>query len=278
MASVEKDAYVHRREDAVRLETLMQIVSVDDGGVVVSRVGGGVPELLSGSAEEFLDEFAVIPASDVEEMLGRFEPISVNATDEDDLPMHGYSNGALWNGWEVPWFTLEEIERSRFEGILSEPGWNSYVKFLLDDVTGVLYEISDQENRGFSGLDEQEMLEQLRRLLHAARGFRPVPPPFRSDHEMTVRVCCSTPGCRRTTKPGRFSEWVCQKCYDRVPQALKREHVEAKRLLRSARRRAGDDAGREEAWERADAAWQAVRAAARGGIPDEAVLRSMGVV
>jgi hypothetical protein len=96
----------------------------------------------------------------------------------------------------------------------------------------------------------------------------------------TERLHCQTPGCRRTRKPfGGYGEWVCQKCYDKVPPTTRREHVEAKRALRKvARRRDVPDADKEQAWLRTEAAWAALKAAARGGLPDSDVLRQMGVI
>jgi hypothetical protein len=54
--------------------------------------------------------------------------------------------------------------------------------------------------------------------------------------------------------------------------------VEAKRHLRSvARRKNVSEADKGLAWLRAEAAWNAVKAAARGGLPDDEVLRQLGV-
>jgi hypothetical protein len=95
-----------------------------------------------------------------------------------------------------------------------------------------------------------------------------------------ARLHCQTPGCRRTRKGfGGYDEWVCQKCYDKVPPTTRREHVEAKRVLRKiVRKHDVPDADRESAWLRTEAAWIAVKDAARGGLPDDDVLRQMGVV
>lgn len=93
------------------------------------------------------------------------------------------------------------------------------------------------------------------------------------------RLHCCTPGCRRTRKPfGGFSEWVCQKCYDRVPTSTRREHTDAKKDLRIKARRT-DKTHEEilEAWNRSQAAWGAVKQAARGGLPDDNVLKEIGV-
>lgn len=92
------------------------------------------------------------------------------------------------------------------------------------------------------------------------------------------RLHCQTPGCRRSTKPAKYTQWVCQKCYDRVPDTTRREHVEAKKALRLLARRRGttqDDIYT--AWNRAEAAWMAVKEAARGGLPDEDFLRHIGL-
>jgi hypothetical protein len=93
-----------------------------------------------------------------------------------------------------------------------------------------------------------------------------------------TRLHCQTPGCRRTRKEANFSEWVCQKCYVWVPPATRREHVEAKKALRMIARRNAPYEQREAAWVRADAAWTALKTAARGGLPDDDVLRQMGIV
>lgn len=94
------------------------------------------------------------------------------------------------------------------------------------------------------------------------------------------RLHCQTPGCRRTRKGFcGYTEWVCQKCYGRVPPSTRREHVEAKRALRSlARRQDTSDADKVRARRRGEAAWIAVKEAARGGLPDSDILREMGVI
>jgi hypothetical protein len=94
------------------------------------------------------------------------------------------------------------------------------------------------------------------------------------------RLQCATPGCRRTRKEfSGHTEWVCQKCYDRVPRETKREHGEAKRSLkRIARLKASTEDDVRSAWARSQMAWVAVKEAARGGLPDDDVLREIGVV
>lgn len=49
---------------------------------------------------------------------------------------------------------------------------------------------------------------------------------------MGNRLPCSVPGCRRTTKPGRFTEWICQKHWSSVPAADRRLWTAAKRRWR----------------------------------------------
>ncbi|NTF18069.1 hypothetical protein G6L37_06600 [Agrobacterium rubi] len=93
------------------------------------------------------------------------------------------------------------------------------------------------------------------------------------------RLHCQTPGCRRTRKACGYAQWVCQKCYEKVPAATRREHVEAKKVLRMKSRR--QDRNREEiveAWNRSQTAWAAVKDAARGGLPDEDFLMHIGLV
>jgi len=92
------------------------------------------------------------------------------------------------------------------------------------------------------------------------------------------RLHCQTPGCRRTRKPFGYGEWVCQKCYDRVPAATRREHVEAKKALRmKARRKDKTHDEIVQAWNRSQVAWAAVKEAASGGLPDDDFLRHIGV-
>lgn len=46
------------------------------------------------------------------------------------------------------------------------------------------------------------------------------------------RLPCVVPGCRRTTKAGRFDEWVCAKHWSAVPAADRRRYTAAKRRWR----------------------------------------------
>jgi hypothetical protein len=92
-----------------------------------------------------------------------------------------------------------------------------------------------------------------------------------------ARHSCQTPGCKRTLKYRGYTEWVCQKCYSRVPPAIKREHTEAKKNLRKVVRKGNHDEI-VAAWNRAEAAWMAVKDSARGSLPSDDVLRHIGVL
>lgn len=59
---------------------------------------------------------------------------------------------------------------------------------------------------------------------------------------LTDRVCCSVPGCRRTRKPGPYSEWVCADHWRAVPQIDRRTY--------SQLRRKGWDETAAEQWDR----------------------------
>jgi hypothetical protein len=95
------------------------------------------------------------------------------------------------------------------------------------------------------------------------------------------RLHCAVSGCRRTrlNKDPVYYEWVCQKCYVIVPAAIRCEHKSAKAEIRKLRRARCDDVVRvEAAFTRADAAWEALLNSASRGLPDEQVLREMGIV
>lgn len=93
------------------------------------------------------------------------------------------------------------------------------------------------------------------------------------------RLHCSTPGCRRSRRNEGpvFTEWVCQKCYDRVPPVVRAEHKAAKAVLRKLRR-TRDFETLEAAFMRTDAAWEAVKRCARGGLPNDEELREIGLL
>lgn len=95
------------------------------------------------------------------------------------------------------------------------------------------------------------------------------------------RLHCSVSGCKRTrlNKEPVYYEWVCQKCYGPVPTPIRNEHKNAKAEIRKLKRaRCADMAIVEAAYRRADAAWKALVESAAGGLPDERVLRDMGLI
>lgn len=49
---------------------------------------------------------------------------------------------------------------------------------------------------------------------------------------MRARIRCCVPFCRRTTKAGRFGEWICAKHWPLVPASLKRRRAELRRIAR----------------------------------------------
>jgi hypothetical protein len=95
------------------------------------------------------------------------------------------------------------------------------------------------------------------------------------------RLHCRVDGCRRTrlNKDPTYYEWVCQKCYGPVPAPIRSEHKNAKAEIRKLKRaRCEDMTVVEAAYRRADSAWEAVVNSAAGGLPDELVLRDMGLL
>lgn len=89
------------------------------------------------------------------------------------------------------------------------------------------------------------------------------------------RLPCCVPYCGRTTRSGKFSEWVCGNHWRAVGATTKARHHVARREVRKAGTRWVHEEGSSEwkrvvaVWDEADLAWQAARA--------EAIEAGMGI-
>lgn len=101
-------------------------------------------------------------------MRSAVEPINVCLGDD---PAHealgGYTNGRLWNGWQVPYFTLETINSAmEVGGFLEARRMNAVSRFLHLPQSNQLLEIEDWDGGEFT---KEPDLEKVREI--ALRGI-----------------------------------------------------------------------------------------------------------
>jgi hypothetical protein len=94
------------RPDAVVTVTEFDVTS---GTVRFHPEGGGFQK--SGPLELFLATYAHVAPSARMNSLGRYRPAAFTV-DGEGAPMPGYTNGQLWNGWQIPLFRREVIEQA----------------------------------------------------------------------------------------------------------------------------------------------------------------------
>lgn len=126
-------------------EIYAPISNQDDVGtfVVVDKRNDGFVHLhpkfggfnFSMSEEVFGDKFTIVTPERYADLADRYSPIMCAYDDgESGLPMLGYTNGELWNGWEKPLFTGDELLASTQYGLFSlNKRWSQIV---VDQETG----------------------------------------------------------------------------------------------------------------------------------------------
>lgn len=141
--------YYANKKHPVRLPDLILATEKDDGFVHYHRAGGGF--MYKRTPESFLEEFAVVPRDEVEAMLARFKPAQFSLGD-DDATIDGFTNGDVWNGWEMPYLTKAAIEEATaVGGFLADKGMDRVSKFLYIPETNDILEVSLYDGGEFSG-------------------------------------------------------------------------------------------------------------------------------
>lgn len=135
--------YFIRKGEKPTLPQLVRVSDRKDGNVHFANAWGGFVYSVNDTA--FADQFEQVPEATMGQLLKTFSPITVTAL-EGDGAMEGFTNGQRWNGWEVPVFSKETILEALSEGgHLSNPAISSNTRFLFDETSGDLYEITTED-------------------------------------------------------------------------------------------------------------------------------------
>lgn len=131
-------------------------VRVDESGgeiVVFHPMAGGFQ--IRCKRQKFLEDFEHVTDERMQEVLRSYRRIAVD-TESLARGIPAWSNGTLWNGWQVPYFEREEIEKAVSDGTLD----NHYTKVvLLDDA---VLEVLSVEGRLPEGYDWSAIVDELR--------------------------------------------------------------------------------------------------------------------
>lgn len=88
------------------LEALVQISSIEDGRVHFVADGGGF--VRNAPVAEFLDRYEVADAATLDSLrVFRRELVTI----DDELGIPAWVDGTLWNGWVIPFFEKDAVEK-----------------------------------------------------------------------------------------------------------------------------------------------------------------------
>ena len=153
--------YFADRNRPATLGNIVVITDDKDGSVHFSRDGGGWVNVLP--RDEFAARFAQVTPEELERMRLAIEPIDVCLGDDEAYEtLRGYSNGRLWNGWQVPYFSLETISAAVEDGgFLETRGMNRVSRFLHLPETNDLLEIGNWEGGEFTSEPDMEKVREI---------------------------------------------------------------------------------------------------------------------
>jgi hypothetical protein len=106
MADQDMPTYYVRRGEPLDVATFVTVHEQVDGNVHFYNAWGGPGYYVS--EELFANDFDVVPAEELDRIFRTYKSIRVTWDDGANF-MTGYTNGHLWNGFECPSFTKDEI-------------------------------------------------------------------------------------------------------------------------------------------------------------------------
>lgn len=127
------------------------VTSNEGGTVEFHPMAGGFNVRVP--AGEFAEKFAPVGEERMRNILKTFARVEVD-TDSMARPIPAWSNGTLWNGWQVPYFERGEIERAIADGTLDS--YHTKV-VMLADAALVLLSISGDlpENHDWNAIADR---------------------------------------------------------------------------------------------------------------------------
>lgn len=156
--------YVYKGQPVV-VDDLIVIAeggSTEPGTVQYHNAWGGFVHSIS--KEDFASKLVRVPDEEIRSLLNTFEAIEVSIGDDCEESIPGYTNGERWNGWLVPYLSLETIlEATSPGGMLAQRGMDRVARFLYVPERDDLLEISPYEGGEFDA-DAIERLDRARIL------------------------------------------------------------------------------------------------------------------
>lgn len=136
---------------------LLSVNSADESEVIAyPRFGGFALRI---PLDEFTDRFERYSEERLSRMADAFERSSVTLdSDRDGLEIPCWTNGANWNGWEVPFFERKEFDAALGDGRVVS---NEFSSVEFDDAAGSYVEIMPTDGGPLpKDLDRRSLVEQ----------------------------------------------------------------------------------------------------------------------
>lgn len=147
---VERAYYVYKGQPVV-VDDLIVIAeggSTELGTLQYHNAWGGFVHSIS--QDDFATKFVRVPDEEIQSLLKTFEAIDVSIGDDCEESVPAYTNGERWNGWLVPYLSLETIlEATSGDGMLVQRGMDRVARFLYIPDRDDLLEISSYEGGEF---------------------------------------------------------------------------------------------------------------------------------
>ena len=166
MSNTDDQAYYVYRGRPVVVDDLIVIAKggfTEPGTLQYHNAWGGPVHSIT--EEDFAVKFVRVPDEEIRSHLNTFEAIDVSIGDDCEESIPAYTNGERWNGWLVPYLTLETIlEATSADGMLVQRGMDRVARFLYVPERGDLLEISPYEGGEFDAgaiesMDDAGILE-----------------------------------------------------------------------------------------------------------------------
>lgn len=130
--------YYARKGQPIDVATFVSVSEQRDGNVHFHNAWGGRGYFAS--EEDFAADFELVPAEELERIFRTYRTVRVTWNDGDGF-MTGFTTGQLWNGFECPSFTKDEIlAQTRPGGHLSGEDMRSN-RFIWSDLADTFIRI-----------------------------------------------------------------------------------------------------------------------------------------
>jgi len=142
------------------LDAVVQVEGASDGEVSFFQAGGGFVRRCS--VEKFLETHAPVTQEQIRAWGAEYRRAHFDGDwfPAEAPPIEGYTNGVLWNGWQVPSFSREALEAGIAAGGICGPDFGSDV-FYDESGDAFVHVATFSGNRLPDDLDREAILELL---------------------------------------------------------------------------------------------------------------------